>query len=388
MAWPAARSRCASDSAWSGLSARRASDAGRAKYSAAASSIRPRCKASRTVDGSGARLGAPISPARREVARRAMTNAAPAEVGAVGDPAGAGEEERQEVVDHQVDAEHDPRRNLEDVPEERRQEEQNPDGVPREPHEIKAEHARDRAGGADQRDVGAEKEHGVEQRRRDAGDQVPENEGQRAQAVLDVVAVDPQEEHVPGEVEQPPVEKQREQQIEDRRGGRPVAVLEDEEIVGRDLAGDRAELLAAADELGEELEVLDECRVRSVGRLHSQRQADDDVDGDVYGDDGPGRDRLHLRVRGIGDGQEHRHIVPPSARRCTMLGSHPHTSTRVRLSCWLSFRTAPSGPVQPLFSSHRWLQWVAPCMSVWSRRRRISGLNARAMAKSGWQIQL
>jgi hypothetical protein len=80
----------------------------------------------------------------------------------------------------------------------------------RKQHEIRAEDARDRARGADVRDARAlragerERHDGLRQRRGDPRCEVPEQEPEAAEHVLDVVPEDPEEDHVPGEVQQLP----------------------------------------------------------------------------------------------------------------------------------------------------------------------------------------
>jgi hypothetical protein len=76
-----------------------------------------------------------------------------ADVRAVRDTALAREHERQQVVEQQVHAQHQPRRDHEHVHQERRQEGQHAHGVPGEQHVVEAEHTRDRARGADERQL-------------------------------------------------------------------------------------------------------------------------------------------------------------------------------------------------------------------------------------------
>src|SRR5205807_7210352 len=90
----------------------------------------------------------------------------------------------------------------EEEPEEDRRE----NACPREEEEIRTENRRDRAARADVGDARGqdvpegERDEGLERRRREPADDVPEQEANLAERVLDVVAEDPEEEHVPDDV--------------------------------------------------------------------------------------------------------------------------------------------------------------------------------------------
>ena len=71
---------------------------------------------------------------------------------------------------------------------------------------------------------------------RDTGGQVGREKSDTAETVLDVVAIDPQEEHVAGKMHEAGVEKHRREQGRRRRRHRTKAVVEDDEVVGRDLS--------------------------------------------------------------------------------------------------------------------------------------------------------
>jgi hypothetical protein len=118
----------------------------------------------------------------------------------MGDTAGAAEHERHDVVEHEVDPQNDARGDRDHVEKERRQEDRHPDDVAGKPHEVEAEDPRDRARGADQGHVRRREDEGVEEGCRGAGGEVGGDVGARSQAALDVVAVDPEKEHVAEEV--------------------------------------------------------------------------------------------------------------------------------------------------------------------------------------------
>ena len=72
-------------------------------------------------------------------------------------------------------------------------------------HEVRAEDARDRAGRAEVRDVRArpaklQRDDRLQRGRGVAGEQVEDEVAEPAERVLDVVAEDPEEEHVAAEV--------------------------------------------------------------------------------------------------------------------------------------------------------------------------------------------
>ena len=102
-----------------------------------------------------------------------------------------------------------------------------------EPKEVEPEHPRDGAGGADHRNLARPgREQGREaQGRRRAGAEVREQVADPAQAMLDVVPVDPQEQHVAQQVHPSRVQEHRGEHGGHRRRGRPVAVLVDDQVV-------------------------------------------------------------------------------------------------------------------------------------------------------------
>jgi hypothetical protein len=85
--------------------------------------------------------------------------------------------------------------------------EQAPDLHPRIEQEIGGDHARDRAGGADEGPRRIRVHPGVRQPGGDAAQDEEDDEAQVPHRVLDVVAEHPQEEHVAAEVQQGPVQE-------------------------------------------------------------------------------------------------------------------------------------------------------------------------------------
>jgi hypothetical protein len=160
-------------------------------------------------------------------------------VRAVGDTASTAalEQEWQQVVEQQVEAEHHPRTDLDHVHHQREQEHVHAHHVAREPQEVEAEHSRDRARSADHRHLRAGGEELEGERRGDPGPQVSQQVAQAAEPVLHVVAVDPQEQHVPEQVQEAAVEEHRHQQVGETRVRRAIAVLEHEEVVAAGLLG-------------------------------------------------------------------------------------------------------------------------------------------------------
>ena len=77
------------------------------------------------------------------------------------------------------------------------------------------------------------------ERRRDARTKVGGKETDPAETVLDVVAVDPEKQHIAGQMQQSAVQEHRGEQVERLWHGRPKAPLEDEEIVLGQPGGDR-----------------------------------------------------------------------------------------------------------------------------------------------------
>ena len=151
--------------------------------------------------------------------------------------------------------------------EQRRQEHEHLHVVAREPAQVEAQHARDRAGGPDHRDVRAHVEHRLEQRRGNAGQQVGREEAERAEPILDVVAVDEQEQHVPEEVHEAPVQEHREEEIADvhRRG--TEAPLVDEQVVLAHAAEHRRWVGSRRQVLHDRRDVLGHPRVRDISRV-------------------------------------------------------------------------------------------------------------------------
>ena len=103
-------------------------------------------------------------------------------------------------LEHEPEAEHDDRRDVDELVEEA-EEDQRRDPGPREEHEVGAEGRRDRAGRADRRDRRGRVDGDLRQAGERATEQVEAEEPDAAEAVLDVVAEDPQVEHVAEQVQ-------------------------------------------------------------------------------------------------------------------------------------------------------------------------------------------
>ena len=159
----------------------------------------------------------------------------PADVRAVRDPASraVAEQERQQVVDEQEEAQHPARGKLHHVHEEREQEHEDLHDVAGEPDEVAAEHAGNRSRRADDRHRGVCREDRVGPRRERAGHKVGREIAEAAQTMLDVVAEDPQKQHVPAQMRQTRMQEQGKEQGLQAGGDGPVAVGEDEDVVGR-----------------------------------------------------------------------------------------------------------------------------------------------------------
>ena len=98
------------------------------------------------------------------------------------------------------DAEHDPRRHVEDRKEEEDRDDREHTGARKE-HDVGAEHAGDGAAGADGRRRGVDVDGDLQCGRRQSADQVEDEEPEAAHGVLDVVAEDPEEQHVEDDVQ-------------------------------------------------------------------------------------------------------------------------------------------------------------------------------------------
>ena len=111
--------------------------------------------------------------------------------------------ERGQAVDQLEDepeAEHDDRRDVDELVEEAEEDERRDPGT-REEHEIGPERRRDRAGRADRRDGRGRVDGDLRQAGQRAAEQVEAEEPEPPEAVLDVVAEDPQVQHVAEQVQ-------------------------------------------------------------------------------------------------------------------------------------------------------------------------------------------
>src|SRR4029079_5941160 len=147
-------------------------------------------------------------------------------------------------LEHEPEAQEDDRRDLEQLVEEA-EEHQGQDARAREKHDVHAERCRDRTGRADQRRGRLRVDDHLGQRRCDAADEVEDEERDPAKAILDVVAEDPQVQHVAEDV-QPATVQEHAGDHPERRPAEVVAGLEG----GRDPRRDRAPLVEEALEGG------------------------------------------------------------------------------------------------------------------------------------------
>ena len=160
---PSASSSRASRNDSSAVTAPRAVRPGSEKYTRAASASRPSSSTRRSVaDDTGPGVG----PTSRGVARRLQrtpttAHSAPARKPPMCAPCATPPRRRSRsgsgsrLSSDEVDAEHDARRHLEHLHQERREQPEQAHLVAREPDEVEAEDARDRARRADERDRGA-----------------------------------------------------------------------------------------------------------------------------------------------------------------------------------------------------------------------------------------
>ena len=127
----------------------------------------------------------------------------PADVGEERHPAaGLDHAQRRQAVEQLEDepeAEHDDRRDVDQLVEEAEEDQRRHPG-PREEHEIRPERRRDRPGRADRRDRRGRVDGDLGEARERAAEQVEAEEPEPPEAILDVVAEDPQVEHVAQQV--------------------------------------------------------------------------------------------------------------------------------------------------------------------------------------------
>ena len=116
----------------------------------------------------------------------------------------------REDLQHEPESEHDDGREPHRKEDEDDRDERENTGA-REPHDVGAHDDRDRARRAQERRRGVEVAENVHCRRNDTADQIEHQEPEATELVLDVVAEDPQEQHVPEHVQDRRVEEHREQ---------------------------------------------------------------------------------------------------------------------------------------------------------------------------------
>jgi hypothetical protein len=147
------------------------------------------------------------------------------------------------------EAEDQQRRELDDRDEED-DEDQRHDAGGWEQDQVAAEHARDRPRGTDVRHGRVRPDRDLERRRGEPAEQVEDQELDRPHRVLDVVAEDPQEQHVAAEVQQAAVHEHRGEDGHPGRRRRGRAAL-DRDLLARvrDLVGDLRVVVEIAGEV-------------------------------------------------------------------------------------------------------------------------------------------
>jgi len=123
--------------------------------------------------------------------------------------------------------------------------------------------------------------------------------------MLDVVAVDPQEQHVAEQVHEPAVQEQRHEQVPHVGRAGFVAVGEHEEVVGAQLLEHLPQRHAGRQRLPDALHVDPQRRVVHIGALQAHWQGDERVDRDVGGDQQVGDRGGPARVWGVAQRQQH-----------------------------------------------------------------------------------
>ena len=143
----------------------------------------------------------------------------PADVPPPRDPAAGARGERQgaaEELEHEPETEIEDRRDRDDLEEEEDRQQRDDAGV-RVHHDVGAEHAGDRAAGADGGDGRARLQRGVERARGETGGEIEHEIARVTEPVLDVVAEDPEVPHVADDVEPAAVQEHRREQRAERR---------------------------------------------------------------------------------------------------------------------------------------------------------------------------
>ena len=137
---------------------------------------------------------------------------------------------------------------------------------PRKQHQIGPQHAGNGAAGADHRHDGI----GIGKRVRiggdDAGDQIKQRKPNMAQGILDIVAENPEIEHVAAQVQQAPMKKHRGEDGNRREGGRRR--LPPWEIGVKQPRGDRAKRVEKRLEVRPEHEFIEKGRDVGADQRH------------------------------------------------------------------------------------------------------------------------
>jgi 4-nitrophenyl phosphatase len=175
----------------------------------------------------GARPGASAEPLVQERAAPAAAERhdqeesrdEAADVREDGDPAGSlalvPADRGQELAD-EPQPDDDPRGSADGEEEEpQRKKGEDPRAGPQ--HDVRAEHAGDRTGRADDRQRRVEVGGDEDERRDDAADEVEDQEAYSAESIFDVVPEDPEEQHVESQVEDVRVHEHRREKRDDRR---------------------------------------------------------------------------------------------------------------------------------------------------------------------------
>jgi len=215
------------------------------------------------------------------------------------------ENERQQIVDEQVETQDDPGWNLNRVHEEGEQEHEQPHRVAGKPEEVEPQHPGNGAGRADQRELRSGGKQGVKERGGHAGQQVPERVAHRPEAMLDIVAVNPEEQHIPKQVHEAAMQEHRRQQIEQLRRRGAEAVSEDNQIVRGHAAHRDFEGHAGRQTLADGHHVSPQIRIAPIHCLAAHGPRDEKVDRDIDRDQRVIDNRHATRIRCVTQRQDH-----------------------------------------------------------------------------------
>ena len=171
---------------------------------------------------------------------------------------------------------------------------------------VQAQHARDGPRCPDERGPAVACQHRKHERGDRTRAQVGHQVAEPTEAVLDVVAVDPQKQHVAAEVHQPGVHEHAREQVGHRRVPHQKPMVEHHEVPGRDGTGDGGQI-GLAQLWRHPADPVHQARVAGIGGHQRQRQGDQQVHRDIERHQQP-RDpgAVVCGVGGVADGQNHR----------------------------------------------------------------------------------